>query len=86
MPRLIFSFARLCLRHPGSREWIGAIELSYVLQERYDVACKILTVASGAELPSKAREIARHFNTQVRAHASFMPAHCFTHHDLWYRV
>ncbi len=57
--------------HPysGSREWIGAIELSYVLQERYDVACKILTVASGAELPSKAREIARHFSTQVCAHA-----------------
>lgn len=34
-----------------------------MLQERYGVACKIVTVASGAELPTKAREIARHFDT-----------------------
>lgn len=48
----------------GSREWIGAIELSFVLDKLLDVSCRILNVRSGAELPEKCRELALHFETQ----------------------
>ncbi|KAH9330662.1 hypothetical protein KI387_002770, partial [Taxus chinensis] len=48
----------------GSREWIGAIELSFVLDKLLGVSCKILNVRSGAELPEKCRELALHFQTQ----------------------
>ena len=48
----------------GSREWIGAIELGYVLDERLGVAAKVITVSSGADMGSKAREIAQHFDSQ----------------------
>jgi Ufm1-specific protease 2 len=48
----------------GSKQWIGAIELSYILDARLGVTSKIITVNSGVEMPSKAREIARHFDTQ----------------------
>ncbi len=50
----------------GSKQWIGAIELGYVLDALLGVTCKVVTVASGAEMPAKARELARHFDTQVR--------------------
>ena len=46
----------------GSSSWIGAVELSYVLDERYGFSCKILTVPSGRDLPSRARELALHFD------------------------
>ncbi|KAJ8450617.1 hypothetical protein Cgig2_020254 [Carnegiea gigantea] len=63
----------------GSREWIGAIELSYVLDKLLgfmfaikrenltcagQASCKIINVRSGAELPEKCRELAMHFETQ----------------------
>ncbi|XP_073013802.1 probable Ufm1-specific protease isoform X1 [Typha latifolia] len=48
----------------GSREWIGAIELSFVLDKLLGVSCKIINVRSGEELPEKCRELARHFETQ----------------------
>ncbi|PKA61286.1 putative Ufm1-specific protease [Apostasia shenzhenica] len=48
----------------GSREWIGAIELSFVLDKLLGVSCKIMNVRSGAELPEKCRELAMHFETQ----------------------
>ncbi|GBG86739.1 hypothetical protein CBR_g41805 [Chara braunii] len=48
----------------GSTQWIGAIELSYVLDQLLGVTCKILTVSSGADMPTKGRELARHFQTQ----------------------
>lgn len=48
----------------GSREWIGAIELSFVLDKLLGVSCKILNVRSGAELPEKCRELALHFESQ----------------------
>lgn len=48
----------------GSRQWIGAIEISYVLDELLGVASKVITVPSGADIPSRAREFARHFETQ----------------------
>jgi hypothetical protein len=48
----------------GSKQWIGAIELGFVLDTLLGVSCKIITVASGDEMPSKGREIAAHFDTQ----------------------
>ncbi|XP_030494344.2 probable Ufm1-specific protease isoform X2 [Cannabis sativa] len=48
----------------GSREWIGAIELSFVLDKLLGVGCKIINVRSGAELPEKCRELALHFENQ----------------------
>ncbi|XP_054805421.1 probable Ufm1-specific protease isoform X2 [Prosopis cineraria] len=48
----------------GSREWIGAIELSFVLEKLLGVTCKVINVRSGAELPEKCRELALHFETQ----------------------
>ncbi|XP_073099403.1 probable Ufm1-specific protease [Elaeis guineensis] len=48
----------------GSREWIGAIELSFVLDKLLGVGCKIINVRSGEELPEKCRELAMHFETQ----------------------
>ncbi|KAK4402502.1 putative Ufm1-specific protease [Sesamum angolense] len=48
----------------GSREWIGAIELSFVLDKLLGVSCKVINMRSGAELPEKCRELALHFETQ----------------------
>lgn len=48
----------------GSREWIGAIELSFVLDKLLGVNCKVINVRSGAELPEKCRELALHFENQ----------------------
>ncbi|XVF08781.1 hypothetical protein REPUB_Repub07fG0032500 [Reevesia pubescens] len=48
----------------GSREWIGAIELSFVLDKLLGVCCKVMNVRSGSELPEKCRELALHFENQ----------------------
>lgn len=48
----------------GSRQWIGAIELGYVLDQLLGASHKVITVSSGAEMSSKAREIAQHFDSQ----------------------
>ncbi|CAN0900887.1 Probable Ufm1-specific protease [Linum grandiflorum] len=48
----------------GSREWIGAIELSFVLDKLLGVSCKIMNLRSGGELPEKCRELALHFENQ----------------------
>eukprot|EP00850_Spirogloea_muscicola_P002976 SM000011S19154 [mRNA] locus=s11:1166090:1170192:- [translate_table: standard] len=48
----------------GSSQWIGAIELSYVLDQLLGVTCRILNIQSGADMPSKGRELAHHFDTQ----------------------
>ncbi|BFI30697.1 Ufm1-specific protease 2 [Marchantia polymorpha subsp. ruderalis] len=48
----------------GSKEWIGAIEISFVLDKLLGVSCKILNVSSGAEMPSYCRQLALHFETQ----------------------
>ncbi|XP_012470940.1 probable Ufm1-specific protease isoform X1 [Gossypium raimondii] len=48
----------------GSREWIGAIELSFVLDKLLGVSCKVINVRSGSEVPEKCRELALHFETQ----------------------
>nr|XP_004299176.2 PREDICTED: probable Ufm1-specific protease isoform X2 [Fragaria vesca subsp. vesca] len=48
----------------GSREWIGAIELSFVLDKLLGVSCKVMNFRSGAEVPEKCRELALHFENQ----------------------
>lgn len=48
----------------GSKNWIGAIELGYVLDSLYHVQSKIITVADGSNMASVAREIGQHFDTQ----------------------
>jgi len=65
----------------GSREWIGAIELGYVFDERLGVAAKVITVASGAEMGSKSREIAQHFDSQGTPIMVTMPCACFLPHQ-----
>lgn len=47
----------------GSKEWIGANEVCYVLDTLCSISSKIMFVDSGAELESKGRELARHFST-----------------------
>lgn len=49
----------------GSKQWIGAIELGYILDTLLGVSSRVITVSSGSDMPSKAREIAHHFDTQV---------------------
>lgn len=48
----------------GSKQWIGAIELGFILDALLGVECKVITMSSGADMPSKAREIAAHFDSQ----------------------
>jgi hypothetical protein len=45
----------------GSRQWIGAVEVSLVLGRRYGVTCRILDFPSGDRIPERARELAAHF-------------------------
>lgn len=45
----------------GSNDWIGAFEVSIVLNELLGVESQILYVSSGSDLNSKGREIAHHF-------------------------
>lgn len=47
----------------GSKNWIGAIELGYVLDSLYNIQSKIITVADGSNMASVAREIGQHFDT-----------------------
>ncbi len=48
----------------GSKNWIGAIELGYVLDSLYKIESKVITVADGSNMVSVAREIGQHFDTQ----------------------
>lgn len=48
----------------GSRQWIGAIELQNVLQYRYGIQARILHVPSGSDVGTRARDLAKHFQTQ----------------------
>jgi hypothetical protein len=48
----------------GTSQWIGSLELSFVLNELLQMESRILSVNSGSELASKARELAAHFETE----------------------
>ena len=47
----------------GSKQWVGALELSFVLDSLYSTPCKVITVPSGADMPGAARELVAHFET-----------------------
>mmetsp|Transcript_25732 Transcript_25732/g.64620 ORF Transcript_25732/g.64620 Transcript_25732/m.64620 type:complete len:838 (-) Transcript_25732:132-2645(-) len=51
-------------RFAGSREWIGAIELSLCLDALYGVSCRVLNLRSGAEFPQRSAELAAHFERE----------------------
>lgn len=48
----------------GSREWIGANEVCYVLEKLTGVESKILHISRGSEMINKGRELAQHFDDQ----------------------
>lgn len=48
----------------SSKEWIGANEVCYALERLTGINSKILHVSRGAEMESKGRELARHFDEQ----------------------
>ena len=50
--------------HRAPQHWIGAIELSYVLDALYGVTCRVMAIPDGAEVPAHARALAAHFETQ----------------------
>ncbi len=45
----------------GSRQWIGSLELSYVLETLIGVSSRIVNTNSGAEVSEKARQLTAHF-------------------------
>jgi hypothetical protein len=47
----------------GSDDWIGAFEVSIVLNELLGIESQIIYVSSGADLTSKGRDLAYHFET-----------------------
>ncbi|GLE06659.1 hypothetical protein PINS_up016053 [Pythium insidiosum] len=48
----------------GSKDWIGSMEVGYVLDERFGVSFRSLNVASGPQLVDCAQELKHHFQTQ----------------------
>ncbi|TMW55320.1 hypothetical protein Poli38472_013211 [Pythium oligandrum] len=48
----------------NSREWIGSMEVGFVLDERYGVSFRSLNVSSGPQLVEHAQELKHHFETQ----------------------
>ncbi|CAH0521524.1 unnamed protein product [Peronospora belbahrii] len=48
----------------GSTEWIGSLEVGYVLDELFGVPFRSLSVSSSSQLPDVARELLYHFRTQ----------------------
>ncbi|XP_076446433.1 ufm1-specific protease 2-like [Babylonia areolata] len=48
----------------GSKKWIGSFEVSYCLDNMIGVTSKFLNVSAGADLASKGRELAMHFDTE----------------------
>ena len=45
----------------GSREWIGAFEVSYVIQKQLGYACNIQHISSGAQVSSLLPIFEQHF-------------------------
>eukprot|EP01041_Mallomonas_annulata_P006409 gene6409-12960_t len=48
----------------GSHEWIGSMEVGFYLDSQLDISWRNISVTSGPELASKARELALHFEEQ----------------------
>jgi hypothetical protein len=45
----------------GSRQWIGSLELSYIIDHIYSLPCRIVTADNGACVADNARLLADHF-------------------------
>ena len=45
----------------GSKKWIGSLELSFCLQNMFNITSKILTSKSGSDLAEHARALIFHF-------------------------
>lgn len=41
----------------GSKQWIGSVELSMILNYWYGIDCRLLNVASGSDVPQKLKEL-----------------------------
>ncbi len=61
----------------GSRQWIGAVELGFVLDELLGVQCRVLTVADGAAMAAQGRALAAHFDSQGAMIFFWVWALCF---------
>mmetsp|Transcript_32560 Transcript_32560/g.79704 ORF Transcript_32560/g.79704 Transcript_32560/m.79704 type:complete len:165 (-) Transcript_32560:18-512(-) len=48
----------------GSRQWIGAVEVSMCLREFYNVESRLLHVSQGKAMNEHARALAEHFETE----------------------
>ncbi|CAF0860881.1 unnamed protein product [Adineta steineri] len=48
----------------NSRQWIGSMEVSFVLQNYLEVECKIIRVERGADMIEHVRELINHFNKE----------------------
>ncbi|CAF0932250.1 unnamed protein product [Rotaria sp. Silwood1] len=48
----------------NSRQWIGSMEVSFVLHNYLDIECKIIRVERGADLIEHVREIINHLNKE----------------------
>ena len=49
----------------GSKQWIGAIEIGFVVETLLGITSKVITVNDGADIDANARELAEHFDRQV---------------------
>jgi len=49
----------------GSKDWIGAVEVSLFLQQVYNVSSRILFVSDGSEVRNYARQLAMHFKNHA---------------------
>ncbi|KAF0708989.1 hypothetical protein AaE_013021 [Aphanomyces astaci] len=50
-------------RFAGSKDWIGSVEVGFVLDARYNVSCRTIHCASGRDLPLHASALIEHFDT-----------------------
>lgn len=63
MQETLFTIGDKPAKFVGSRDWIGSMEVSYILQKLINVDSRIITITSGAEILSKALEFKSHFET-----------------------
>ncbi|XP_045126809.1 ufm1-specific protease 1-like [Portunus trituberculatus] len=48
----------------GSRQWIGSVEVSYILDSLYDVPCKILHMGQGKDIKAQLGALQEHFRVK----------------------
>lgn len=48
----------------NSKQWIGSTEVGFVLESLLGISVKILCASTGAEVPTLARNLLHHFQTQ----------------------